>query len=59
MIKTSNHNDKKKKKKRKKKSPFRLLDLQFTHCGIKTNLEVSVVCKKNNLVAIIKFYPLT
>jgi hypothetical protein len=36
-----------------------LLDLQFTPYGIKTNSKVPVICKKNNLVPIIKFHPLT
>jgi hypothetical protein len=40
-------------------SSWGLLDLQFTPCGIKTNSKVPMVCKKNNLVPTVKFYPLT
>jgi hypothetical protein len=55
--------EKKKKKKKKKEkyktSPRGLLGLQFTLYGIKTNSKVPVVCKKNNLVPIVKFHLLT
>jgi hypothetical protein len=40
-------------------SPYGLLDLQFTPCGIKMNSKVPVVCRKNNLVLTVKLHPLT
>jgi hypothetical protein len=40
-------------------SPCGLPDLQFTPCGIKTNLKVLWYTKENNLVPTVKFHPLT
>jgi hypothetical protein len=55
------HQEKEGKKKREKYkiSLCGLLDLQFTHCGIKTNSKVLAVYKKNNLVPTVKFHPLS